>query len=72
MSLEDVGMQYSHPVMFHSFPVVRRENMAVNTKDHNYITMLLEDVGMQYSLPIMFHSFPVVWRENTAVNSKDH
>ncbi len=34
MSLADVGMQYSLPVMFHAFPVVWRENTAVNTKDH--------------------------------------
>ena len=33
-SLEDVGMQYSLPVMFQAFPVVRRQNTAVNTKDH--------------------------------------
>ena len=31
---EDVGMQYSLAVMFHAFPVVRRQNTAVNTKDH--------------------------------------
>ena len=34
VSLKDVGMQYSLSVMFHAFPVVRRENTAVNTKDH--------------------------------------
>ena len=32
--LEDVGVQYSLAVMFHAFPVVRRENTAVNSKDH--------------------------------------
>ena len=33
--LGDVGMCYSHPVMFHVFPVVkRRENRAVMSKDH--------------------------------------
>ena len=35
MLLEDVGMQYSLPVMLHAFPVVQRENAAVNSKDHN-------------------------------------
>ena len=34
MSLEDVGMQYSLAVTFHAFPVVRRQNMTVNSKDH--------------------------------------
>ena len=29
MSLDDVGMQYSLAVMFHSFPVVWRENTEV-------------------------------------------
>ena len=33
--LGDVGMHYSHSVMFHVFPVVkRRENRAVMSKDH--------------------------------------
>ena len=33
--LGDVGMRYSHPVMFHVFPVMkRRENTAAMSKDH--------------------------------------
>ena len=35
MPQEDVGCAcYSLPVMFHAFPVVRRENMAVISKTH--------------------------------------
>ena len=30
----DVKMQYSLAVMSHAFPVVKRENTAVNSKDH--------------------------------------
>ena len=34
MLLEDEEMHYSHPVTFHAFPVARRQNTTVNSKDH--------------------------------------
>ena len=34
MSLKDVWMQHSLAVMFHAFPIVRRQNTEVNSKDH--------------------------------------
>ena len=41
MVLDEVGMLYSHPVIFHVFPVVkRRENKGVVSKDNRYYTYM--------------------------------
>ena len=48
MPQEDVGCAcYSQTVMFHAFPVVRRENMAVISKTHiPYIIVARGRVGL--------------------------